>query len=71
MLSLYQNIWWPYIQQDILAKASECKAYTEVSKNFKSVVLHSKWSHLPNCIQPNDEIQIDFGRPIINEKGIE
>ena len=23
------------------------------------------------CVQPNDEIQIDFGGPILNEKGIE
>ena len=23
------------------------------------------------CIEPNGEIQIDFGGPIINEKGIE
>ena len=26
---------------------------------------------LPKCIEPNDEIEIDFGGPILNEKGIE
>ena len=35
MLSLAQNIWWPYIHRDILAKASECKACTEIGKNLK------------------------------------
>ena len=32
MLSLAQNIWWPYIHREILANASECKACTEVGK---------------------------------------
>ena len=32
---------------------------------------HCKWTPLPKWIEPNDEIQIDFGGPIINEKGKE
>ena len=32
---------------------------------------HCKWAPLPNCVEPNDEIQIDFGGPKRNEKGIE
>ena len=71
MLSLAQNIWWPYIHRDILAKASECKACTEIGKNLKSVIPHRKWTPLPKCSEPNDEIQLDFGGPILNEKGIE
>ena len=34
MLSLAQNICWPCIHRDILAKASECKACTEIGKNL-------------------------------------
>ena len=26
---------------------------------------------LPKCVEPNDKIQIDYGGPILNEKGIE
>ena len=70
MLSLAQNIWWPYIHRDILV-TSECKACTEIGKNLKSVIPHRKWTPLPKCSEPNDEIQIDFGGPILNEKGIE
>ena len=58
MLSLAQNIWWPYIHRDILAKTSECKACTEIGKNLKSVISHRKWAPLPKCSEPNDEIQI-------------
>ena len=71
MLCLAQNIWWPYIHRDILANSSEFKACTEVRKNLKPLIPHSKWSPLPKCIEPNDEIQIYFGGPIINEKNIE
>ena len=71
MLSLAQNIWWPYIHRDILAKASECKACTDFGKNLKSVISHRKWAPLPKCSEPNDEIQIDFVGPILNENGIE
>ena len=68
---LPQNVWWPYIHRDILAKASECKGCTEIGENLKLLISHCKWSPLPQSIEPNDEIQIDFGGPIINEKGIE
>ena len=71
MFSLAQNVCWPYIYRDILAKASECKACSEIRKNLKSVIPHCKYAPLPKCVEPNDEIQIDFGGPILNEKGIE
>ena len=71
MLSLAQKIWWPYIHRDILAKASECKACTEIGKNLKSLISHRKWAPLPKSVEPNDEIKIEIGGPILNEKGIE
>ena len=71
MLSQVQNIWWPYTHRDIVANAIECKACREIGKILKSVIPYSKWSTLHNCIKPNDEIQIDFGGSITNEKGIE
>ena len=60
-----------YNPRDILAKATECIACTEIVKNLKSVISHRKWAPLPKCIEPKDEIHIDFGGAILNEKGIE
>ena len=54
-----------------MAKASKSKTCTDIGKNLKSVIPHRKWATLPKCVEPNHEIQIDFGGPIINEKGIE
>ena len=50
MLSLAQTVWWPYIHQNILAKASECKACTEFGKNIKSVIPHCKWTLYQNVL---------------------
>ena len=36
--------------------------------NLKPVVPASKWKPLQICTEPNEEIQIDFGGPIANEK---
>ena len=47
------------------------QSLTEIGNSSKSVIPHSKRPPLPNCIEPNEEIQIDIGGPIINEKGIE
>ena len=52
-------------------KSKRVQACTEIGKNIKSVIPHCKWSPWPKCFEPNDEIQMDFGGPIFNEKGIE
>ena len=49
MLSLAQNILWPYIHRHILAKASECKACTDIGENSKPIISHSKFSQPANC----------------------
>ena len=46
MLSIAQNIWWPYIHRDKLAKISECKACSEFCKNVKPVIPLCKWALL-------------------------
>ena len=56
------------MHREILNKAAQCKACTEIGKNLKPVVPASKRKPLLNCSEPNEEIQIDFGGPITNEK---
>ena len=40
MLSLAQNMWWPYTHRDILAKAGESHAWTDIGKKLKPMVPH-------------------------------
>ena len=52
MLSLAQNIWWPYIHRDILAKASECKACTKIDEDTipgRSHLSEEQWADTALC----------------------
>ena len=67
-VSLSQYAWWPYMHKEILAKTSDCVPCTENCKNLKPIIPKSKWHPYKLCQEPNEEIQIDFGGPIFNEK---
>ena len=68
MITLGQYAFLPYMHREILNKAAQCKPCTDIGKNLKPVVPASKWKPLQTCTEPNEEIQIDFGGPITNEK---
>ena len=56
------------MHREIVNKPAQCKHCTDIGKNLKPVDPASKWKPLLNCSEPNEEIQIDFGGPITNEK---
>ena len=53
---------------EILAKTSDSVQCTEIGKNLKPVIPKSKLHPHKLCHEPNEEYQIDFGCPILNEK---
>ena len=59
------------MHRELIVKATECKPCTVIGKNLKSVIPAKQFNpHIP-CVEPNQEIQIDFGGPIFDEKGKE
>ena len=68
MVCMAQHCWWPYMNRDLLVKAIECKSCTAIGKNLKSVIPAKQFKAHTPCIVPNQEIQLDFARPINNEK---
>ena len=68
MITFGQYAFWPYMHREFPNKAAQCEPYTDIGKNLRPVVLASKWKPLQTCKEPNEEIQIDFGGPITNEK---
>ena len=71
MICMATHCWWPYIHRDIIVKATECKPCTVIGKNLKSIIPAKQFNpHIP-CVEPNQEIQIDFGGPFFDEKGNE
>ena len=56
------------MNRGLIVKSTECKPCTAIGKNLKSVIPAKQFQpHIP-CAEPNQEIQIDFGEPIVDEK---
>ena len=71
MTELAHRLWWPFINRDLLNKSKTCRPCTEFGKNLKSIIPKTKWSPLKPCVEPNEEIQLDFGGPILDGQGRE
>ena len=71
MTELANRLWWPFINRDLLNKSKTCRLCTEFGKNLKSIIPKTKRSQLKPCVEPNEEIQIDFGGPLIDGQGRE
>ena len=57
------------MKRELIVKSTECKPCTAVGKNTESAIPAKQFhSHIPSA-EPNQEIQIDFGGPIFDEKG--
>ena len=56
------------MHREILANTSDCVPCTDIGKNLKPIIPKSKWHPHKACQEPNEEIQINFGGPIINDK---
>ena len=71
MTDMATHAWWPYMHRDIISKTAKCNPCVKIGKNLKSYIPASKWAPLKLCKVPNEEIRIDFGGPIFNEKNQE
>ena len=59
------------MHRDIAAKTAKRNPCVKIGKNLKSIIPANKLAPLKLCKVPNEEIQIDFGGPIYNEKNQE
>ena len=71
MTDMATHAWWPYMHRDIATKTAKCNPCVKIGKNLKPIIPAKKWAPLKLCKVPNEEIQIDFGGPIYNEKNQE
>ena len=65
------HAWWPHMHRHIITKTAKCNPCVKIGKDLKSIIPANKWAPLKVCKIPNEEIQIDFGGPIYNEKNQE
>ena len=59
------------MHRDIAKKTAKCNSCVKIGKNINSIIPAKKWAPLMLCKVPKEEIQIDFGGPIYNEKNQE
>ena len=53
---------------EILKKSAKINPVQQLVKKIKPKDPAYKWKPHVNCSEPNEEIQIEFGRPITSEK---
>ena len=71
MTGMPVHAWWPYMHRDLLSKTAKCNPCVKIGQNLKSINSSSKWAPFKLCKVPNEDIQLDFGGPIYNEKNQE
>ena len=71
MICMATHCLWPYMHRKLIGEATECKPCTVIGKNLKPVIPAKQINPHTPCVEPNQEIQIDFGGPTFDEKGNE
>ena len=71
MIRLANLIWFPHIHRTIKLRAENCKQCTDQGKNLKPIIPKTNLGKLPKLLEPNQEIQLDFARPLPNESNNE
>ena len=64
MTELANRVWWPFCIRDLLNRSRLCKSSTDLGKNLKAILPSNKFKRLTPCVEPNQEIQLDFAGPI-------
>ena len=64
MTELPDRVWWPFCNIDLLNRFRLCKACTDFGKILKPVVPANKFKPLTPSVEPNQESQLVFARPI-------
>ena len=57
------------MKRELIVKATECKTCTTIGNNLKSVIPAKQFRPRIPYVEPNQEIQIDFGGAFFGEKG--
>ena len=64
MVYLTQLTWYPQIHRDIVTLAQKCKQCNKPDQNLKPIIPKNKIVDLPRPSESNEEVQMDFARPI-------
>ena len=64
-----EYLWWQFMNRQIIETCEKCRECTLFGKNLKLAATYNTADSLPLLSGPNQELQLDFAGPIIDEKG--
>ena len=68
-MSASECIWWPFPNRQIVDTYEKCREGTLYGKILKPAKTFHTAQTLPNLSGPNQELQLDFAGPILDDKG--
>ena len=68
MMHLANLLWFPRIHREIVTLTQNCQPCIKIGKNLKPLIPKNKTSELPQLMEPNEEVQLDFAGPITDEQ---
>ena len=69
MMAASEYLWWPFMNRQIIDRCEKCGECTLFGKNSKPASIFNKAQPLPVLFGPNQELQLDFAGPILDDKG--
>ena len=69
MMAASEYLWWPFMNRQIIDTCEKCRECTLFGKNLKPVLTCNTAQPLPVLSGPNQELQLDFAGPILDDKG--
>ena len=69
MMAASEYLWWPLLNRQIIETCEKCRECTLFGKNLKTAKTFNTAQSLPSLSGPNQELQLDFAGPILNDKG--
>ena len=69
MMAASEYLWWPFMKRQIIETCEKCRECTLFGKSLKPASTFNTASYLPVLSGPNQELQLDFTGPILDEKG--
>ena len=69
MMTASEYLWWPFLNGQVVEICEKCRECTMFGMNLKTAKTFNTAKSLPSQSGPNQDLQLDFAGPILDDKG--
>ena len=69
MMTASEYLWWPFLNRQVVEICEKFREYTLFGMNLKTAKTFNTAKSLPSQSGPNQDLQLDFAGPILDDKG--